>query len=219
MRVHVHQIPPLSLVVMNEPSKTLATSALSPVSPVSQLRAAGLVLVLLAMSGYVDWVTGFEVSVFLLYTVPVGLATRSLGIAAGMLSSLAAMGVWVCADIQGGHVYSQHWFLYVNALNRLACFALTVLAVSYLGAKYRRLSDQLQAFSGEIPQCTQCDRLGAPDGYWRNFEQHLADFGGAHLRHKVCPDCARRGYARAAYAADAAQDEAGADGERAPHTC
>jgi hypothetical protein len=219
MRVHVHPTPPLSLVVMNEPSKSLATSALSPLSPGSQLRAAGLVLVLLALSGYVDWVTGFEVSVFLLYTVPVGLATRSLGIAAGLLTSLAAMGVWVWADIQGGHVYSQHWFLYVNALNRLACFALTVLAVSYLGAKYRRLSDQLQAFSGEIPQCTQCDRLGAPDGYWRNFEQHLADFGGAHLRHKVCPDCARRGYARAAYSADAALVEAAADGEQATHTC
>ncbi len=219
MWVHVHQTPPLSLVVMNEPSKSLASSALPPLSPASQLRTAGLVLVLLALSGYVDWTTGFEVSVFLLYTVPVGLATRRLGGAAGMLASLAAMGVWVWADIQGGHVYSQRWFLCVNALNRLACFVLTVLAVSYLGAKYQRLSAKLQAFSGEIPQCTQCDRLGAPDGYWRSFEQHLAEFGGAHLRHKACPDCARKGYARAAYAADQSEIDVTVDAEQTPHTC
>ena len=208
---------------MSETSRPLATAAAAACSPESRLRAAGLVLVLLALSGYVDWSTGYEVSVFLLYAVPVGVATRKLGLAAGLLTSLAAMGMWMWADIQGGHVYSKHWFLYVNALNRLACFVLTVLAVSYLGAKYRRLSDQVKAFSGEIPQCTQCDRLGAPDGYWRSFEQHLADFGGAHLRHKVCPDCARRGYARAAYAADAALVDATAtataDGEQATHTC
>jgi hypothetical protein len=72
--------------------------------PVSPLRATGLVLALLALSGYVDWFTGFEVSVFLLYTVPVGLATRALGLGAGLLCAVAAMAVWVFADIHGGHV-------------------------------------------------------------------------------------------------------------------
>lgn len=201
---------------MSAPSRSLATEALTPVS---RLRATGLVLALLALSGYVDWFTGFELSVFLLYTVPVGLATRTLGLVAGLLCALAATVIWVVADVQSGHVYSQHWFLYVNALNRLACFVLTVLAVSYLGAKYRRLSDKLQAFSGEIPQCTQCHRLGAPDGYWRSFEQHLAEFGGAHLRHKACPDCARRGYARAAYAADPSELDVTVDSDQTPHTC
>jgi hypothetical protein len=201
---------------MNASSRSLSASVLTPTS---RLRALALVLVALAVSGYVDWSTGFEVSVFLLYTVPVGLATRSLGVPAGILTSLAATGLWVWADIASGHVYSQHWFLYVNALNRLACFVLTVLAVSYLDAKYQRLHNQVKAFSGDIPQCTQCHRVGAPDGYWRHFEQHLADFGGAHLRHKVCPDCARRGYARAAYRADAARADASAETDQAPHTC
>jgi hypothetical protein len=216
IRFHGQRSFPFLLAAMSEPSRTWSTEALTPVS---QLRTTVLVVALLALSGYVDWSTGFEVSVFLLYTVPVGLATRTLGLAAGLLCSVAAMGIWVLADVQSGHVYSQQWFVYVNALNRLACFVLTVLAVSYLGAKYRRLTDKLQAFSGEIPQCTQCHRLSAPDGHWRSVEQHFAEFGGAHLRHKACPDCARRGYARAAYAADQADAEATVDSDQTPHTC
>ena len=201
---------------MNASSHSLTPTALTPAA---RTRAWVLVVLSMALSGYVDLITGFEVSVFLLYTVPVGLATRWLGIMAGMASALVATGIWVWADIQSGHAYSQHWFLYINAFNRFACFALTVLAVSYLSAKYQRLSAKVQAFSGEIPECTQCHRIGAPDGYWRTLEQHLADFGGAHLRHKVCPDCARRGYARAAYAADVMRAQDALDTEQAPHSC
>ena len=201
---------------MSAPSTSLAVETRTPFS---RLRATVIVLVLLALSGYVDWATGFEVSVFLLYTVPVGLATRWLGPTAAMVSALAATGIWVWADIQSGHLYSQHWFLYINAFNRFACFALTVLAVSYLSAKYQRMSAKVQAFTGEIPECTQCHRIGAADGYWRSLEQHLAEFGGAQLRHKVCPDCARRGYARAAYGGEAAPGNAPLDAEQAHHSC
>jgi hypothetical protein len=216
---HVHWSPSLLPAAMKEPFSLMTLSDTQNQAPTSQLRSAVWVLALLALCGYVDWTTGYEVSVFLLYTVPVGVATRQQGLVAGLLASVAAMAAWVWADVQGGHVYSQHWFLYVNALNRLACFVLTVLAVSYLGAKYQRLSDKLQAFTGEIPQCTQCHRLGAPDGCWRSAEQHLADFGGARLRHKACPDCARRAYARAAYGCDESKVDHTVEAAQSPHIC
>jgi hypothetical protein len=216
---HVHRPPSTSFVAMNEPSSIMSRSGTLSHPPAAQLRSALWVLALLVLCGYVDWTTGYEVSVFLLYTVPVGVATRRQGLVAGLLASTAAMATWVWADVQGGHVYSQHWFLYVNALNRLACFVLTVLSVSYLGAKYQRLSDKVQAFTGEIPHCNQCHRFGAPDGYWRSAEQYLADFGGAHLRHKACPDCARRVYARAAYACDESKGDVAVDAAQSPHIC
>jgi len=36
-------------------------------------------------------------------------------------------------------------------------------------------------------------------------DDYLREFGGAELHQKVCPDCARRGYARAAYRYSAEQ--------------
>lgn len=169
------------------------------------LRQAALVAVCLAAVGYIDSITGYEVSVFLLYVLPVGLATRRLGTAAGVLTALLAAVVWVWADVQSGHAYSRPWILYVNAFNRLVCFMLTVAAIRYLRARRSALLRQIEAFSGQIGSCVQCDRLSDKDGYWRGLEEYLREFGGAELHQKVCPDCSRRGYARAAYRYSAEQ--------------
>lgn len=163
------------------------------------LRHLALVIGSLALIGYVDAVTGYEVSLFLLYTIPVALATRYLGTRGGVLTAVAATGVWVWADASSGHAYSQPWILYVNAFNRMVCFLLAVGALRYVRDRGRAWQRRIDAFTGEVPLCTQCHRVGDGVGYWRSPEEHLREFGGADIHHKVCPDCARRAYARAAY--------------------
>jgi hypothetical protein len=164
-----------------------------------RLRHVTLVFVTLALSGLIDVLTGYEVSVFLLYTVPVALATRFMGRSSGVVTALLATAVWVWADKVTGHVYSRDWILFINAANRLACFLLTVALVHHVRARQHALLRRLDALTGELPLCTQCQRVGAEDGYWRSFEGYLVDYCGATAHHKVCPDCARRSYARAAY--------------------
>lgn len=162
-------------------------------------RHVALVLVTLALSAYIDVATGYEVSVFLLYAIPVAIATRRLGKPAGLLVSFAATLLWVWADVTSGHAYSQPWFLYVNAVNRLVCFFLTVAAIRYVTTQKGQLMARLNAFNGDVPVCQSCHRIGAEDGYWRPAESYLVEFGEARIHHKVCPDCARRAYAREAY--------------------
>jgi len=164
-----------------------------------------VVLASLAMSVYIDIVTGYEVSVFLLYTVPVALGTRWLGNAMGAAMAVSGTALWMWADKVSGHAYSHEWFLYVNAITRMFCFFLTMVAVRYVMAQKREIATLLRAFSGDVPVCQQCDRIGADDGYWRSVESYLIEFGEAQVHHKVCPDCARRGYARAAYRDHAGQ--------------
>lgn len=168
-------------------------------------RQLAWVVFSLAAVGYLDAKTGYEVSVFLLYTVPVGLATRWLGTAGGLCTAAAATGVWVLADQYSGHVYSQAWILYVNAFNRMVCFILAVATIRYLRTRQLALLRQIEAFAGDMAACGQCHRLAGADGYWRTSEEYLREFGGAEVHHKVCPDCARRAYARAAYRYSAEQ--------------
>lgn len=196
---HVQMVPPS---IMKNPEK--GGQALRRPGD-GWLRHFAWVVFSLAAVGYVDTVTGYEVSVFLLYTVPVALATRRLGTAAGVLTAMAATAVWVLADLHSGHVYSRAWILYVNAFNRLVCFTLAVAAIRYLRTRQLALLRQIEAFSGQMSACGQCHRLAGRDGYWRNVDDYLREFGGAELHHKVCPDCARRGYARAAYRYSAEQ--------------
>lgn len=196
---HVPMVPPS---IMKNPEK--GVRALRRPGDGWRRHLAWVVLSLAAV-GYVDAVTGYEVSVFLLYTVPVALATRRLGTAAGLLTAVAATAVWVLADMRSGHVYSRAWILYVNAFNRMVCFVLAVAAIRYLRARQLALLRQIEAFSGQMAACGQCHRLAGADGYWRSVDDYLREFGGAELHQKVCPDCARRGYARAAYRYSAEQ--------------
>lgn len=178
-------------------------ASFSPVQkPAARWSQVAVVLVTLALSAYIDIVTGYEVSVFLLYAVPVALATRWLGKSAGLGMAALATLVWIWADKASGHNYSQAWFLYVNALNRMVCFLLTVAAIRYVTTQkghQGELLARLQAFSGDVPLCQQCHRVSDEDGYWRPFDSYLTEFGQAHVLHKVCPDCARRAYACGAY--------------------
>lgn len=161
------------------------------------------VLALLAIVAALDATTGYEVSVFLLYTIPVAMSTRHLGVHAGVVVSLLAAVAWALADQWSGHTYSQDWILAINAFNRLCCFLLAVIAIRYIEERRAEVASRLRAFTGEVPHCTQCDKLCGEDGHWRSPENYLSELGGAEVLAKVCPDCARRAYARAAYRAQA----------------
>lgn len=168
----------------------------------------GAVLALLLMVAVLDAATGYEVSVFLLYTIPVALSTHYLGTRAGVLVSVLAIVAWVSADRWAGHTYTRDWILLVNAFNRFCCFLLAVMAIRFVEERRAAMVQRLRAFTGEVPHCTQCDKLCGEDGHWRAPEAYLSELGGAEVLPKVCPDCARRGYARAAYREQLDADDA-----------
>lgn len=170
-----------------------------------QWRHVAGVLVTLGLSAYIDLATGYEVSVFLLYMLPVALATRWLGVPGGVLTAALATVLWVAADMASGHRYSHAWFLYVNAANRWVCFMLTVAVIRYLKVRKAALLQQVRALTGDMTVCHTCHRVGAQDGYWRPFENYLTEVAHADIHHKVCPDCARRQYARASYRSQSEQ--------------
>lgn len=181
-----------------------ALHSLPPVPLKDAVRAA-LVLLTLVLSGVIDYATGYEVSVFLLYVVPVALSTRFFGVYTGVGMALVSAAVWMAVDHLTGHQYSHAWIWYVNAANRMICFVLAVWAISYFESRQQRLKQRLSAFTGPIPVCTQCHRLSANDGYWWEVDGYLQEFGGAQPQHKVCPDCARHAYARGGYRETAEQ--------------
>ena len=70
----------------------------------------GLLLGLVAAVGWIDYVTGVEVSVSLLYLVPIALGTWVAGRSVGITLALVSAGVWLGADLLAGHTY-HHWFI------------------------------------------------------------------------------------------------------------
>lgn len=83
-----------------------------------------------------------------------------------------------------------------------------VMAIRFIQERRAAVALRLRAFTGEVPHCTQCDKLCGEDGHWRKPAVYLSELGGAEVLPKVCPDCARRVYARAAYREQQDADEA-----------
>ncbi len=154
-----------------------------------------ITLATLAFAGCIDRITGYEISVFPLYVVPIGFAVWLFGVRTGVVMAIAATIVWFWADVAAGHVYSRHWIPYVNAAARLIFFLMTALAAHFAMRLLNRRVTRYAGPVGSLPVCTDCGKIRDEDGYWWHAQAWLRESSGRSLTNKFCPDCARKTYA------------------------
>jgi hypothetical protein len=99
----------------------------------------GLGLVMLV--GVVDYQTGLEVSVSLLYLIPVCLSTWFVGRAVGVFVSCASALAWLAADALGRSVVGHPLVPLWNAVTLAATF----VVVAFLLAALKRKNETLEA--------------------------------------------------------------------------
>jgi hypothetical protein len=157
--------------------------------------AGGLCLAGTVAVAWFDYLSGYEISIFPLYAIPVGFMTWAIGTGEGALLALTSAALWWAADHMAGDVYSAVWIGYVNAAARAVFFLFVVLAFSYGRRTVEVVRRQARSLTGPVPVCTRCRRLCDPDGHWSDFESYLRTHTTARPFAKVCPDCARRVYA------------------------
>ncbi len=95
--------------------------------PKPVLLASGLLLV--AGIGLADYFTGWEISLFVFYAVPIGLILWHLNTASGLWITACCGVVWVLAN-QSEHPYHTHLGYALAAASRLVYFLLVVVVVS-----------------------------------------------------------------------------------------
>ena len=116
--------------------------------------------------GWLDYVTGYELGVFVLYSVPVALVSWQVGRGPGILFSFFSALAWLLADMYAGQHYSRPFFLYWNTGIRFICFvinAVTLAKIRQTGEEQRKLREKLAAAHAEItalkartPLCAAC---------------------------------------------------------------
>ncbi|MDR3404884.1 MAG: sensor histidine kinase [Chthoniobacter sp.] len=98
-------------------------------------------LALVALIGFVDYITGYEVTIFPFYSIPVLLAiffgNQRLATIICVCSALA----WWGADTASGHKYSREWLQIWDAIVRLMLFCLVMFA----GTSVRQQRDASRA--------------------------------------------------------------------------
>lgn len=105
---------------------------------------------LLAFITWLDYVTGTEFDLFVLYLLPVGLASWAGSRRAGLSFACAAALCWYASDRFAGHSYSQSFFIYWAAFMRFVSYLITALALSGIKDAVRRQEDLLRVVSHDL---------------------------------------------------------------------
>ncbi|HTY08212.1 MAG TPA: diguanylate cyclase [Candidatus Edwardsbacteria bacterium] len=96
-----------------------------------------LALVLVALIGYIDYRTGYEISLTLFYLMPVIIVTWYIGFWWGILISAVSAGTWLLADWAAGQIYSSFAGFW-NEVMRLAFFLVITYTLTELRRSLRR---------------------------------------------------------------------------------
>jgi hypothetical protein len=151
--------------------------------------AAAAALVLL------DDLTGPDVPVPAIYSVPVALAAWYSGRATGLLVAFAlavsrlVLVLWVWHSA-AAVVEAET----LTAILRVCTFTLLALLMFRLCEHERALERNLELLQGLLPLCSHCKRIKNATNEWEPLESYLEARSGAEFSHGICPRCARDQY-------------------------
>ena len=105
---------------------------------------------LLAGITWVDYVTGYELGLFVLYFVPVGIVAWWGSRRVAVLFALLAAACWYASDRLSGHAYSHAALVYWETFMRLVSYLTTALTLSMIREGTRRRDDLLRVVSHDL---------------------------------------------------------------------
>ena len=91
-----------------------------------------ITIILVFGLGFLDHLTGYEVSFSMFYLFPILLLTWFKRIRYGILISFLSAATWLTADLTSGHPYSNYWVLLWNMLMRFIVFVIMVFLLEKL---------------------------------------------------------------------------------------
>jgi signal transduction histidine kinase len=127
-------------------------------SPVSRLTLLLSCVVLVALVGYLDYLTGYEQSLLLFYLVPISLATWFEGLTFGLAFCALSLGVWVVSDVLAGIPSLRIWNLIMGATAYLLFTFLLHKLRAVLQDLDQRVRDRTVALRREIAERERLDR-------------------------------------------------------------
>jgi hypothetical protein len=158
---------------------------------------------LLGLLGWLDYVTGYEMSFFVFYSVPVGIAAWYVGRWPAIGLALAATVTWLLADYFSGAKYSAPFFYYWNSVIHFLAFIINAVTIAkikndldlrhVLAAELESTREMVRTVSALLPACPAC---GKPrDRAGDKGETEIAAFARVHpeLTGILCADCRTTG--------------------------
>jgi hypothetical protein len=153
-----------------------------------------LAFLFLAIVTWLDYATGYEISVFALYAFPIAGIVWAVNMAWGVVLSVLASAAWLWADFADGHNYPHAWIRWERASMNLVVFVFIAFSFARFKRNLARKNRQVKQLEGILPVCISCNRISDAHGHWTDLDTYLRAHSNAQPESRLCPDCAGSRY-------------------------
>lgn len=160
-------------------------------------RLLGIPLTILV--ALLDYYTGDELNVTLLYLAPIALASWKLGRREAIFVAAVSAMAWFVGDHLFLRQTTNLWIPFWNMVGLFGFFVTVVLilfslrkaftAQQQLIAELEDALSRVRTLSGLLPICSWCKKVRDDRGYWRAVEAYIEEHSQAEFTHGICPDC------------------------------
>lgn len=168
------------LLVQGGQTRHLSRARMKPKIKITDVLVS---LGLLAVVAYLDFITGYKLTFFLFYLLPILYVQRQMGQSLAFLMALISAVVWLVVDIASGDQYEDYLTPVWNTSNRLALFVLVVILVSNRDQLRKLVEERSQALLHEVRERSRLEQelLGIAEAEQRRIGHDLHDSLGQHL--------------------------------------
>ena len=106
-------------------------------------------LIGVALVGFIDFVTGYDLGFFVFYFIPILFVAWKADLTRGIITSILSAVVWGSVDYASGHPYSNFIYYFWNAGIRLGSFVILAVLVDQVQALQRRQKQLKYRFIGD----------------------------------------------------------------------
>jgi len=153
----------------------------------------------LALLGWIDRATGYELGLFAFYTAPVAVVAWNLGQGPGITVAFIASLIWFMADRYAGDRYSTPFIGYWNTAMHFTTFIINAVTFSKIKSNLDRrhelecalveAREQVKQLAGLISVCPQCRKPHVPSPSRVRAESWISSLPPEILSAAICDDC------------------------------
>ncbi len=156
--------------------------------------AIAVALAALVIVGWVDFMTGYEISVYALYAFPIAWVVWCVSLSWGVILSLLATIAWFWADAADQHHYAHAWIPWERAVMNLMIFVFIAFSFERFKRNLASKNRKVKQLQGILPICIACNRISDAKGDWTDLDSYLREHSEAQPEPRLCPDCAGSRY-------------------------
>ena len=158
-------------------------------------------LVVTAVIGYADYVTGYELRMELLYLIPISYVAWFVGQRIGIVFSFLSVVTMMYSDILAGKQYTSFTIEIWNGAIYFVFYVMVALLIELrisLQQRENLIEDldnaltQNEELSGLLPLCAGCKKDRDDQEYRRKVEAYIDTHGIAEFRQGLCKECATK---------------------------